>query len=231
MSSYAMTRSYSDDSSIGDSEAPTMLNNLRSKPYRAAWRPTLDEVLNNTTPSPYTLSAFIQYLSQNHCLETLDFILEAKRYCESYKSLFEPAGESIVTPNSSAIIHLNMLYQLLLTTFILPGAAREVNLSVNIRDALLRHKNMSTPPLPETLDPAVKSIYDLIEDSILVSFLNSPPTLLHRDPTLKASNQNDIRSYLSCMILDNNQPTKPVQNKRPSLNAFGRTLSWPPWSR
>ena len=120
-SSYAMTGYYYDDSSIGVSRAPTMLNNIRPKPYRAAWRPTLDEVLNNTTPPPYTLSAFIQYLSQNHCLETLEFILEAKHYCESYKSLFEPAGESIVTSNSSTIIHLSMLYQLLLTTFILPG--------------------------------------------------------------------------------------------------------------
>jgi hypothetical protein len=231
-SSYAMTGYYYDDSSIGVSRAPTMLNNIRPKPYRAAWRPTLDEVLNNTTPPPYTLSAFIQYLSQNHCLETLEFILEAKHYCESYKSLFEPAGESIVTPNSSAIIHLSMLFQLLLTTFILPGAAREVNLSVNIRDTLLRHKNMSTPPLPETLEPAVKSIYDLVEDSIFVSFLNSPPILLHKDPTLKASSQNnDIRSYLSYMTLKDNQPTEPVQTKRPSLSRFGRMLSWPPWNR
>jgi hypothetical protein len=227
-----MTSSYYDDSLIGISKAPTMLNNLRSKPYRAAWRPTLDEVLNNTTPPPYTLSAFINYLSQNHCLETLQFILEAKRYRESYKSLVEIAGDSIIlTSNSSAILNLRKLYQFLLTTFILPGADREVNLSVNIRDALLGYENMSTPPLPETLDPAVKNIYDLMEDSIFVSFLNSPSTFSHRDSTLKASDQNDIGSYASCMILENNQPTKPVQEKRPSLIPIGRTWSWPPWHR
>ncbi|KAJ6079029.1 hypothetical protein N7467_008782 [Penicillium canescens] len=225
-----MTSSSSNDSSIDVSKGPTTLNNLRSKPYRTAWRPTLNEVLNNTTPPPYTLSAFIKYLTQNHCLENLEFILEVNRYRESYKSLVESAGESITTTDSSAGTNLSMVYQLLLATFILPGAAREVNLSVSERDALLRYKNMSTPPLPETLDPAVKSIYDLMEDSIFVSFLNSPSTFLHTDPTLKASNQNDIGSYHSCMISDN-KPTKPVQTKRPSLNPLGRTWSWPPWSR
>jgi hypothetical protein len=223
-----MSSSGSNDPSIGVSEAQK--NNLRARYYRAAWGPTLDEVLNNTAPPPYTLSAFIEYLSQNHCLETLEFILEAKRYRESYKSLVESAGESIETTNSSASINLRTLYQLLLTTYILPGATREVNLSVNIRDALLRHKNMPTPPLPETLDPAVKSIHNLMEDSILVSFLNSPSIVLHKDPTFKATNQTDISPYLSGMILDN-QPTKPVQTKRPSLNPLGKAWSWSPWSR
>ncbi|KAJ5544016.1 hypothetical protein N7494_005295 [Penicillium frequentans] len=217
-----MSSSGSNDPSMGVSDAPTMLNNLRARSYRAAWGLTLDEVLNNTAPPPYTLSAFMEYLSQNHCLETLEFILEAKRYREGYKSLVESAEKSIETINSSASINLSKLYQLLLATYILPGAAREVNLSVNVRDALLRHKNMSTPPLPETLDPAVKSIHDLMEDSIFVSFLNNP--------SMEATNQNNISSYLSCMISDN-QSTKPAQTKRPSLNPLGKTWLWPPWSR
>ncbi|KAJ6084684.1 regulator of G protein signaling domain protein [Penicillium canescens] len=178
-----MTSSDSSNSSMGVSKDPTKPNDLQSKPYMPAWRPTLDEVLNNTTPPPYTLNEFVKYLSKNHCLETLEFILEARRYRESYKSLVEAAGESTVTTNSSSSVNLRMLYELLLTTYILPGAAREVNLSVNVRDALLRHKNMSTPPLPETLDPAVKNIHDLMEDSIFVSFLNSPSTFVHLDPT------------------------------------------------
>lgn len=206
-----------------------MRNNLQSKPYEAAWRPTLDDVLNNNPPPPYNLKAFLEYLSQNHCLETLEFILEAKQYRQRYESLVEPSGESIVTTHSGRI-KLSMLYQLLLTTYILPGAPREVNLSVNARDALLRYRNMSTPPLPETLDPAVKSIHDLMEDSIFVSFLNSSSIFLHRDPTLKASNQNDSRSYTSGIISDY-QPTKSIRTKRPSLNPLRGTWSWPPWNR
>jgi hypothetical protein len=92
-----MTSSGSNDSSIDVSKGPTMQNNLRSKPYRAAWQPTLNEVLKNTTPPPYSLGAFINYLTQIHCLETLEFILEVNRYREGYKSLVESAGESITT--------------------------------------------------------------------------------------------------------------------------------------
>ncbi|KAJ6041511.1 regulator of G protein signaling domain protein [Penicillium canescens] len=154
-----MPSSGSNDPSIGVSETSTMLNNLRARSYRAAWGLTLDEVLNNTAPPPYTLSAFREFLSQNHCLENLEFILEAKRYREGYKSLVESAEKSIETTNSTASINLSKLYQLLLEAYILPGAAREVNLSVNVRDTLLRHKNMSKPPLPETLAPAVKNIH------------------------------------------------------------------------
>jgi hypothetical protein len=164
---------------MGVSKAPKMPNNLQSKPHILVWRPTLDEVLNNTTTPPYTLNAFIKYLSKNHCLETLEFILEARRYRVSYNLLVKAAGESIGTTNSSLSVNLRMLYQLLLATYILPGAAREVNLTINVRDALLRHKDMPTPPLPKTLNPAVKSIHDLIEDSIFVSFLNSPSTFVH----------------------------------------------------
>ncbi|KAJ6008992.1 hypothetical protein N7522_004008 [Penicillium canescens] len=127
-----MTSSDSSNSSMGVSKDPTKPNDLQSKPYMPAWRPTHDEVLNNTTPPPYTLNEFVKYLSKNHCLETLEFILEARRYRASYKSLVEAAGESTVTTNSSSSVNLRMLYQLLLTTYILPGAAREVNLSVNV---------------------------------------------------------------------------------------------------
>lgn len=224
-----MSSSHSDNSSTDVTKTPNMLNNTRSKPYRVPWPPTLDEVLNNIAPPPYTLSAFMNYLSQNHCLETLEFILESKRYYESYRSLVEPAKESIVTTNCSASIDLSLLYQLLLTTYILPGAAREINLPAKVRDGLLQNKTTSTPPSPEILDPAVRSIRDLMEDSIFVSFLNSPSTCFYKDAALTASAQNDRRSYFLCKTSDS-QPTELVQTKRPSVMGLGRHWSWPPWN-
>ncbi|KAJ5090656.1 hypothetical protein N7532_009340 [Penicillium argentinense] len=225
-----MPSSHSGDSSIGVTKTPATLKNLRSKSYEGAWWPSLDEVLNNTAPPPYSLSAFMKYLSQNHCVETLEFVLEAKRYCESYKSSVEPAKEPPVATKCSASIDLNLLYRLLLKTYILPGAAREVNLPVKIRDDLLKNEITSTPPSPETLDAAVRSIQDLIEDSIFVSFLNSLSTCLYRDTALSASAQDDSRAYLLYKTSDS-QSTERVQTKRPSLMTLGRSWSWPPWSR
>ncbi|KAJ5980133.1 hypothetical protein N7481_007431 [Penicillium waksmanii] len=226
--------SYSDDSSIDVTKKPTMLKNLRSQSYRVAWRPTLDEVLNNTAPPPYTLSAFTNYLSHNHCLETLEFILEAKRYREHFSSLLEPAKDSIVTPtgNHPTNINLSLLYQILLETYIFPGAEREVNLPVKVRDDLLQNKMISTPPLPETLDLAVRSIRDLIEDSIFDSFLKSASTYIYEEAASRASGESS-RSFLSTLSKDSDgQPMEPGQakSKRPSLMTIGKSWSWPPWS-
>ncbi|KAJ5111962.1 hypothetical protein N7532_000007 [Penicillium argentinense] len=84
-----------------------------------------------------------------------------------------------MTTNCSATIDLSQLDQLLLTTYILPGAAREANIPAKVRDGLLQNKSTSTPPSPEILEPAVRSIRDLMEDTIFVSFLNSPSTYLY----------------------------------------------------
>ncbi|KAK2808829.1 hypothetical protein FQN50_004305 [Emmonsiellopsis sp. PD_5] len=130
-------------------------------------RPTLDDVLSNTAPPPYTLAAFMAYLSQNHCLETLEFTMEAKRYRESYYS------ESPEPP------HLCMLFQRILSAHVIPAAPREINLPSQVRDGLLRYSQSTTPPPPESLDSAVKRMRDLMEESIFIPFLNSqsPPPM------------------------------------------------------
>ncbi|KAJ5751183.1 Regulator of G protein signaling superfamily [Penicillium manginii] len=109
-------------------------------------RPTLNDVLANTAPPPYTLSAFMAYLSQNHCLETLEFTLEAQRYRDTYLSFAERLGQSTLTTETPESQHLRMLWQRLLTAYIFPGAPREINLSSEVRDGLLRHRDVSLPP-------------------------------------------------------------------------------------
>ncbi|EEH21912.1 hypothetical protein PABG_04123 [Paracoccidioides brasiliensis Pb03] len=130
-------------------------------------RPTLDDVLSNTSSPPYTLSAFMAFLSQNHCLETLEFTMEANRYRDSYYA--DPTKTQ----------HLCMLFQRILKAYIVPAAPREINVSSEVRDDLLSHSNSPTPPPPETLHPAVNRMRDLMEESIFIPFLNSqsPPSL------------------------------------------------------
>lgn len=192
-------------------------------------RPSLDEVLANTAPPPYNLSAFRSYLFQNHCLETLEFLLEANRYCETYNSFVARGGDPTATTNASENEYLCMFGQLLLTTYVLPEAPREVNLSVNVRDALLRKNDMSTPLLPKALEPAMKSIHDLVEDSIFDSFLNSRLTSLHRESALGPSARDDMGSYPPVKVTK--QPRKPVpwRANRPPLTPLGRTWTWPLW--
>ena len=53
------------------------------------------------------------------------------------------------------------------------GYAPLVNLPAVVRDRLLSLSHTSTIPDPAELDPAVKIIYELMEESVLDPFLNS----------------------------------------------------------
>lgn len=158
-------------------------------------RPTLDEVLSNTAPYPYTLSAFMAYLSQNHCLETLEFTLEAKRYRETYVSVSRLLDQSIIVSDTPQTQHLLMLWERLLSAYILPGAPREINLSSEVRDGLLAEAHASRPPLPETLDPAVRRMHDLMEESIFIHFVNSHST--HMDSPSTDDHPHSLRRKTS----------------------------------
>lgn len=135
-------------------------------------RPDLRMVLENKAPQPWTLSAFMAYLSQNHCLETLEFTMDASRYKKHYSTLLEE-GEGKVVPGTDGCEYVRMLWRKLLDAYIIPNGPREVNLPSSCRDELLNLPNDHTPPAPTKLDAAVKMVYELMNESVFVPFLNS----------------------------------------------------------
>ncbi|KAI9815125.1 MAG: hypothetical protein M1827_002968 [Pycnora praestabilis] len=136
-------------------------------------RPTLADILSNSAPPPWTLSAFTAYLSQNHCLETLEFTMDASRYRKHYNKMVTRTMDMAVPANSEECEYVRMLWQRLLEAYIIPNGPREVNLPSNVRDRLLSLPNDFNPPPPDSLESAVKIIYELMDESVLVSFLNS----------------------------------------------------------
>jgi len=150
-------------------------------------RPTLPDVLSNSAPPPWTLSAFTAYLSSNHCLENLEFTLDAERYKKRYDVL---ASQMAGTPLSSEMEecgHLRSLWQRLLDAYIMPDCPREINIPSRVRASLLAVSNHTTPPDPDKLKDAVKIIYNLMEESVLISFLNEVP------PSFKVAKSKQVR--------------------------------------
>ncbi|KAI0181852.1 regulator of G protein signaling superfamily [Hypoxylon sp. FL1284] len=139
--------------------------------------PSLTDILSNTAPPPWTLSSFMAYLSQNHCLETLEFILDAERYRTTYYQIVQ--GQ---LPNGPS--QICSLWRKVIDAYIMPCAPREVNLPADVRDRLLQLPCCrSNPPNPSELDDAVQIVRDLINDSILVPFLESVvPTVVELRP-------------------------------------------------
>jgi hypothetical protein len=131
--------------------------------------PSLSEILNNTATPPWTLSAFTAYLSQNHCLETLEFLMEAERYRTVHNQLSTRAIRSLPEDET-----LCTVWQRLMQTYIMPYSPREVNVSAPVRDRLLRlHCSSSYITDPSELDEATGIVRELMGDSVLVPFLES----------------------------------------------------------
>ncbi|OAL48778.1 regulator of G protein signaling superfamily [Pyrenochaeta sp. DS3sAY3a] len=178
--------------------------NIPTPQYR---KPNLSEILANTAPPPYTLSSFMAFLSQNHCLENLEFTMDASRYRKHYSKMVNRHPGSPISPLSDECAYVLMLWRRLIDAYIRESGPREVNLPAEVRDNLLSHTDSYVPPHPSSLDEAVSKIYELMEESVLVSFLNSVsphsahPSLSHdsydSNLTRSSTRSYDERSLVS----------------------------------
>ncbi|KAL8866422.1 MAG: hypothetical protein Q9174_006312 [Haloplaca sp. 1 TL-2023] len=158
-------------------------------------RPTLSDVLSNSSPPPWTLSAFTAYLSQNHCLENLEFTMDAERYRDRYGIVAAQMNGKAMSAESKECNYIRMLWKRLMDAYIVPDGPREINIPSDVRESLLSESNSSAPPSPKKLDAAAKIIYDLMEESVLVSFLNEVPVA--PSPEAPPSNHSNTRTSSS----------------------------------
>ncbi|KAF1820374.1 uncharacterized protein K489DRAFT_324499, partial [Dissoconium aciculare CBS 342.82] len=135
-------------------------------------RPRLNEILANTSPSPWTLTAFMAYLSSNHCLETLEFIMDAARYRKHYNKMLSRAAGSDLPPLKDRE-YVQGLWDRLIEAYIAPNGSRAVNLPYEVRNPVMHLEKDVLPPAPGTLDGAISKTYELMEESVLGPFLNS----------------------------------------------------------
>lgn len=130
--------------------------------------PSLDDILHDVSPPPWTLTAFMAYLSQNHCMETLEFTLDSQRYATFYEQLL------VEDPRSDdSNDRVCSLWEKLMQVYIIPCAPREVNIPARVRDRLLAIPYGPSPPHPSELAEAGRIVYELMNDSLLVPFLES----------------------------------------------------------
>ncbi|CEJ92182.1 hypothetical protein VHEMI07851 [[Torrubiella] hemipterigena] len=129
--------------------------------------PTLNDILLDNSPAPWTLAAFMAYLSQNHCMETLEFTLDLQRYAQ-----FHDEYMSVDPTDKESHERACTLWERLIQVYIVPCAPREINIPSRVRDRLLAMAGPD-PPHPSELNEAGRIIYELMNDSLLVPFLES----------------------------------------------------------
>ena len=148
-------------------------------------RPALKEILRDEAPSPWTLEAFTAYSARNFCLENLQFLQEAERYRKACNAFM--LGTQTSKPNdqskslrrhvSAQKEHLREMWTAIIINYIAPSSPRELNIPSEIRSALVSLHKSGEIPSPESLQPAVQKTFELMEESILFSFINEvgPP--------------------------------------------------------
>jgi hypothetical protein len=193
-------------------------------------RPSLDDILSNTSAPPWTLSAFMAYLSQNHCLETLEFTMDAKRYRQHYEKMLSKNGGQCVAGDDAA--YVLSLWHRLMQAYIRANGPREVNLPSEVRDELLAHDGLSLPPHPDALNAASDKVHELMEESVLVPFLNSLcPQSNHADSNasstedLVSSSFEDRRLFRS-RNKKNNRRRRSPNSGSPPLSAQTSTVGF-----
>jgi len=107
--------------------------------------------------------------------------MDASRYRKHYNHMLESHPGAPLSPASEGCDYVKMLWQKLLDAYIAPNGPREVNLPSDVRDHLMKMPNTIVPPHPSELDPAVKIIFELMDESVLVPFLNSVTPLRGAD--------------------------------------------------
>lgn len=162
----------------------------------ASNRPTLKDILANSAPPPWTLGAFMAYLSQNHCLETLEFTMEAERYQTTFAQVQLDEGQDDAAQwSQDAQDYTFAIWRRLIGTYITPLGPREVNLPGPVRDRLLAREQSPSPPNPSELHEAVTIVYELMNDSVLLSFVDSVNTAAHQQDQHPASDADDQQHH------------------------------------
>lgn len=107
-------------------KAPLTVSIPKNIPSPHGRKPNLAEILANNAPPPYTLSSFMAFLSQNHCLENLEFTMDASRYRKHYSKMVNRHPGTPISPLSDECSYVLMLWRRLIDAYIRESGPREV---------------------------------------------------------------------------------------------------------
>lgn len=113
--------------------------------------------------------------------------MDAERYRSAHSQLL---GTDAAFWARDRVEHVCELWTKLMHAYIIPYAPREVNLPGPVRDHLLGLPCSSIPPDPSKLDEAVRIVYELMNDSVLVPFIESVAP-----PPIEAQPEEEVQDF------------------------------------
>lgn len=139
--------------------------------------PSLDDILCDQAPEPYTLERLKDFMVKNHCLEVLEFVLDVATYRQWYCGW----DSSVATSACRSTATLRRQWEHMMNTYIRTNSPKELNVPCNVRDDLLhawQHTRPSGdhPVHPSYLDGAVDVAKDLMKENVYLPFIATVKT-------------------------------------------------------
>lgn len=131
------------------------------KPCLAKY-PSLEDILDNAAAYPYNLTSFIGFLSQNHCLETVEFTMDVAKYSGAYEAKSYPAPV------------LTMMWNRIVDTYVRAGGPKELNLPGEVKANLVSVEvKEHAPPPPHHFAVATVLVKEMMKDNAYMAFISS----------------------------------------------------------
>jgi hypothetical protein len=156
------------DHSISLFRRKSSLRYLEVEPYPACTRPTLDQVIRNVAPPPFTLANLAKFLHRNFCSEVLAFILDVAVYQQHYSLIQSHSGSEELLAEKKA--EAWGVWHRIIKTYIISESKNEINIPGHERERILGQQFGQELPNPTGLDVAYQMMYELLE-GVYVQFM------------------------------------------------------------
>jgi hypothetical protein len=117
--------------------------------------------------------------------------MDSHRYRRHFDKVLARSG-GMFEPGSEDTVFMRNLWHKLMHAYILPNGSREVNLPSEVRHELISQDESVLPPEPDCLNMAVDKVLELMEESLLLPFLNSVSTQSHTAENSTPSSVEDL---------------------------------------
>ncbi|OBZ81527.1 hypothetical protein A0J61_10424 [Choanephora cucurbitarum] len=143
---------------------------------------TLEVVLSNQAPSPFSLKDFSDYLKSTYCCENLLFYQATVKYktlCNLYfgDNSFDLSDRSAQRLSNQNQLHFEMLkreFDHILREFVFNDAPQEINIPFEIRHQLLHLYQTQRLYHPNLLSPASNAVVELLRVNAFIPFATDP---------------------------------------------------------
>lgn len=175
--------------------------------------PSLEDILNDKSAYPYNLTAFVGFLSQNHCLETIEFILDVQKYKQAHEKSF------------NSIDVLVMMWQRIINTYIQTDSPKELNLPSEVK-AKLMALNSDPPPEPACFDEAVLHVKDIMKENAYRPFIVSVKAMGNKNNTNESSHPPTSHCVETCLQPLSNIMISPFGSNDSTVDSTKSDCSW-----